>query len=104
MGLSEGNANRLALSGRLLAALGGVLSVVVARLAVRVLVDIAPGEIPRLQNVQVGGEAMLFLVALTMVCGVSLGLLLAFRASRGNLQLTLRAGGRGSFGSMMKAP
>ena len=82
--------------GLLLAALGGAVSVVVARLAVRVLVEAAPGEIPRLQNVHVGSEALLFLAALTILCGVSLGLLLAFRASRGNLQLTLRAGGRGS--------
>jgi putative ABC transport system permease protein len=69
----------------LLAALGGVLGLGVAALSVRALVAAAPPALPRLADIRLDGAALAFTLAVTVVAGLTFGLLPAGRATRGDL-------------------
>ena len=58
-----------------LAVAGGALALVLARLAVRALVALAPSGVPRLGEVGLGATTAAFVVALALAIGVALGLL-----------------------------
>lgn len=80
-----------------LATLGAVLGCGLAMLGVKAVVAFAP-SVPRLRDASVSGPALLFALGVTAMCTLVFGLLPALRASRFNLQGTLREGGRGSSG------
>jgi predicted permease len=82
----------------LLASIGGIVGLVVARFGVRFLVGMGPAGVPRLQEAGLQLDVLLFAVAATVVSGLLFGLAPALRATRVGMQSGLREGGRGSRG------
>ena len=81
----------------LLAALGGVLGLGLAIVAVKVLGRFGPANIPRLGEVGVDGRVLVFTFGISLVTGVVFGLMPALRASRFDLNDVLREGGFDTF-------
>jgi len=85
-------AESVALAG--CAALGALA---IAWIGLRVLVILAPSDLPRLDEVHLGWASVTFTIASALAAGVALGLLPSLR---GTIDLTmLREGGRGATGS-----
>ncbi|MGQ0647710.1 MAG: ADOP family duplicated permease [Gemmatimonadaceae bacterium] len=80
----------------ILAVAGAALGCGLAVFGVRALVALAPGAVPRIGDAQINGEALAFALGISLLCTLLFGLLPALRASRFDLQATLRDGGRGS--------
>jgi putative ABC transport system permease protein len=96
LGASRGRLVRQLLTESvLLASLGGALGVLLAWGGLRVLVGLAPADIPRLDQVRVDGVVLAVVALVVMVTGVAFGLVPALQASRPNLVEALREGGRG---------
>jgi predicted permease len=79
-----------------LAMLGGVLGTGLAFAAVRVLVALAPPELPRREMIQVDGRVLIFALAATAAAALVAGLLPALLSARGEVGAWLRGGGRGA--------
>ena len=79
----------------LVAGLGGTLAVFLARLSVPLLLEAAPGGIPRLDDVGLNGSTLLFTAVAALFAALVCGLVPALRASAPNLT-RLRDVGRGS--------
>ena len=75
-------------------ALGGLLGVLPAGLAVRALVQLAPERIPRLDNVALDGQVLLFAVGVSLLTGLLFGLIPALRAGAASRLEALGAAGR----------
>ena len=86
---------QLLIESLLLGLAGGVLGVGVAAAGVKFLVN-GPAGIPRLQDTTLNMPVLLFTFALSIVCSLVFGLWPALRASRLDIQKTLRDGGRDS--------
>jgi putative ABC transport system permease protein len=82
----------------LLAAVGGVLGILVAGVGVRFLTGMGPSQVPRLAEAGLQLDVLGFAAGATLVCGILFGLAPALRATRVDLQMDLREGGRGSRG------
>lgn len=78
---------------------GGVLGILVATWAVKVLPAILPTNLPRQQGIAMNIAVLLFAVAAIVTVAFLLGLFAAWRAGAGELQETLRAGSRSYSGS-----
>jgi predicted permease len=78
----------------LLGLMGGVAGLVVAALALGAIRAINPGNIPRLDAIQLDGRVLAFTFAVSILTGILFGLAPALRASRVDLNSTLKAGGR----------
>jgi putative ABC transport system permease protein len=74
----------------LLAALGGVLGMLVARVGVKTLVALSPTELPRVHAIHVDGMVFVFALAVTAIVGLMVGLIPALLASRNNLQIGMQ--------------
>ncbi len=74
----------------LLALAGGASGVALAWWGTRLLVSLAPAEIPRLDELQVDDFVLLFAFAASLLTGLLSGLAPAFRASRVNLNDALK--------------
>ena len=85
---------QLLVESLLLAGAGAAAGLAVAALGTRFLVHNGPQGLPRLGDASVDGPVLLFTVGLGLVSGIAFGLLPALRASRLNLQSTLRESGR----------
>jgi putative ABC transport system permease protein len=73
---------------------GGVLGILIAASAVRILRAILPANLPRQQGIAINASVLLFALAATVAVAVSLGLFAAWRAAQGDLQNALSAGSR----------
>jgi putative ABC transport system permease protein len=73
---------QLLAEGALLAALGAVGGVLLAALALKVLVAIAPAEVPRLEFASIDAAVLAFNAVVAAVCAIGFGLLPARRATR----------------------
>jgi putative ABC transport system permease protein len=73
---------------------GGILGMVTARFGVKMMVAIAPNNIPRLDEVSVNVPVMLFALSLCCCVAAALGIVTALRATSGNIQATLMEGNR----------
>jgi putative ABC transport system permease protein len=73
---------------------GGVLGVLIALWAVKVIPAILPTNLPRQQGIAINTPVLLFALAATVAVAVWLGLFTAWRAGSGDLNETLRAGAR----------
>ena len=74
---------------------GGMVGVMLAALGTRMLVSLAPADLPRLDAVRVDGTVLAFALAITLVSGALFGLAPALQGSLAALHERLRAGGRG---------
>jgi len=79
-----------------LALIGGVLGLVLAAWGTRLLLALAPSDIPRLYNVHVDAQVLLFTLGVTGLAALLFGSIPALHASAGQLALSLREGNRGS--------
>jgi putative ABC transport system permease protein len=73
---------------------GGVLGILIATWAVKVLPAILPTNLPRQQGIAVNTAVLLFALAAIVAVAVSLALFAAWRADAGDLQEALSAGSR----------
>jgi putative ABC transport system permease protein len=78
----------------LLALIGGALGVLLAFWGVGALATNIPVDLPRLDEVRVDGQAVLYAFLVSVVTGVLFGLWPAIRATKVELNETLKLGGR----------
>jgi putative ABC transport system permease protein len=78
----------------LLAALGGVLGLLVAYWGVAGLLAIAPESIPRLQDVRIDPRVAAFAIAASALVGVLFGIIPAMQGARSEVVEALKDGGR----------
>lgn len=82
----------------LLAAIGGMCGLLLASWSLDALIALNPDNIPRLTAVQINLPVLWFTLAVSAITGLIFGLVPAWQATRGNLNLMLREGGQGSVG------
>ncbi len=82
----------------LLAALGGCLGMVVAKIGVQVLLALSPAQLPRVSAIAVNGAVFAFAVAITTLIGVAVGLIPALHASHSDPHTTLQTGSQRTAG------
>jgi len=80
----------------LLSLAGGLAGIVLAWIGTRALVAAAPPSIPRLGEIGINGNVLLFTTAVSVVAGLLFGFLPALRAGSARVLAALRDGGRGS--------
>ncbi len=85
--------------GLSLGLLSGLAGLGLAVAGVHLLLALSPEGLPRLEEISVGWTSLGVAVAVSVLAGVILGLLPAFRSGLGELAPALREGGRGSTGS-----
>ncbi|MGB2592238.1 MAG: ABC transporter permease [Candidatus Acidiferrum sp.] len=73
---------------------GGVLGILLALWAVKLLPAILPANLPRQEGIAINTPVLLFALAATVAVAFALGLFAAWRAGTGDLQETLSAGSR----------
>jgi putative ABC transport system permease protein len=84
----------------LLALIGGGLAIGLAYAAIRFLLVLNPASVPRLDELSLGWQAGALALALSLLCGVALGLLPLARIGASGADVgTLREGGRGQTAS-----
>jgi predicted permease len=82
----------------LLASLGGLLGLALAKWGVKLLIAISPNTIPRANEVGLDMRVVAFTAAVSILTGVIFGLVPAWQASRTDVNEVLKEGGRGSTG------
>ncbi len=78
---------------------GGILGIGLAAIAIRVLVTIAPANLPRLDEIAIDMPVLLFALGISLVAGVLFGLLPVMKYAGPRIAGTLRQGGRTSSGA-----
>ena len=68
---------------------GGILGVVLAAVGVRALLAMQSGNIPRAADVQVSWTVLAFALGVSVTAALTMGILTAWRAGRGNLRAAL---------------
>ena len=71
----------------LVAMFGGALGMVVAQISVHALVVLSPPELPRVNAIRVDGTVFAFVLGITAVVGLVVGLIPALHAFRGDLHV-----------------
>jgi predicted permease len=79
-----------------LAGVGGVLGVLIAKLGGALLLRLAGGQLPRAEDVGLDAKVLAFTAAVSVLTGLIFGIVPAIRASSPELQHSLREGARGS--------
>ena len=82
----------------LLAMVGGTLGLLVAQVGVRALVTLSPIELPRMVDIGVNASVFTFALGVTTLIGLSVGLIPALHASRGDLNIKLQQSSRRTVG------
>ncbi|HKH49302.1 MAG TPA: ABC transporter permease [Thermoanaerobaculia bacterium] len=82
----------------LIAGAGGVLGVLLAHWALRLLVAANPADLPRIHEVTLSGRALAFAILVTAVAGVLAGLAPAWQTLRTDPKTFLAEGDRGAAG------
>ncbi len=82
----------------LIAALGGVVGMVVAMLGVRALVALSPPNLPRVSSIAVDGSVFAFGLAITTLIGLAFGVTPALQAASSDPNRALRHGSRRTAG------
>jgi predicted permease len=78
----------------LLAAIGGAAGLVIAKWTLHVVRTINPGNIPRLEDIEINGTVLAFTFGVSIMTGVLFGIAPAWRAMKVDLNTSLRSGGR----------
>jgi putative ABC transport system permease protein len=84
----------------ILGVVGGGAGLVVAALGLRVLVALAPADIPRLDQIRIDWLVLAFSMGVSLATGLIFGLVPALQASKPDLNESLKEGGRGSTGGV----
>src|SRR5947208_3567776 len=82
------------LESLVLSVTGGVLGLGLAAIALRVGVSLLPETLPRIEEISLDGQVVLFAIVLSVLTGVVCGLAPAFAALRTSVNETLKEGGR----------
>src|SRR5262245_15834024 len=85
---------QLATENILLSLLGGLASLLFARLALRAMIALVPEDLPRADGIAINGTALAFAFILCLLTGVVFGLLPALQMTGGNLRESLNESGR----------
>src|SRR5215210_3894652 len=80
----------------LLSLAGGAVALVAVVRLLELLVRVVPADIPRLHEVSFDGGVLLFVFAVSVLTGVPFGLVPALQASRPDLTVSLKDGGKGT--------
>jgi predicted permease len=100
LGASRGRVVRMLLTESLILSLaGGCLGFLISVWSTRVLMALAPDNIPRMNEVGVDARVFGFTLAVSLITGIAFGLIPALHAARPNLNDALKEGSRGSMGS-----
>ena len=95
LGAAAGTLLREALLESLvLSVTGGALGLGLAAVALRVGVSLLPETLPRIEEIGLDGQVVLFAIVLSVLTGAICGLAPAFAALRTNINETLKEGGR----------
>jgi putative ABC transport system permease protein len=87
----------------LLALIGGVLGLLLAFGGIKLLIAINPANIPRLSEINIDSNVLVFTLLVSVLTGLIFGLIPALQSSKPDLNETLKAeGARGSSGSIRK--
>jgi len=78
----------------LLAVIGGAAGLLLAQWSLHLVRAINPGNIPRLEEIGIGGGVLAFTFGVSLLTGILFGLAPAWRALRLDLNTSLKAGGR----------
>jgi putative ABC transport system permease protein len=84
----------------LLSLAGGTVALLAVVWALDALVRFVPADIPRLQEVSLNGGVLLFVFGVSILTGVLFGLAPALQASRPDLTVSLKDGGKGAGSGM----
>jgi predicted permease len=100
LGASRGDVVRqLVTESMVIAVLGGVFGLILARWALQAIVTYGADLIPRVLDIGLDPMAMAFTLLVTLLTGLGIGLLPALQASGVNVQETLKDASRGSTGT-----
>lgn len=88
-------ARQLMTESLVLAALGGAVGAAMAWVGIRLLVAIAPADLPRMSAVGLDARVLTFAVATTLITALLFGIVPALRLSRLDLMGAIRASGGG---------
>lgn len=86
----------------LLSVLGGAAGLVLAALALKVLLLLAPAQLPRLQAISIDGRIFAFTTMISLLTGLIFGLAPALQSMKVNLNELLKEGGRSATGGITK--
>jgi predicted permease len=87
----------------LLSFAGGALGLILAEWGTKAALSVLPEALPRAEAVEVDGRVLGFTLAVSLLTGIVFGLAPAWKASRYNVQETLKESGRGSSGTKHRA-
>ena len=87
----------------LVAAVGGLLGLVVAAVGIKILIAAAPRDLPRLVDTTIDVRVIAFAIAATVLTGLLFGVVPALQGSGGNLRDRLQGASRGAFGKRSTA-
>jgi predicted permease len=87
-------ARSLLVESILLGLMGGVLGVILAYAGLRLLVAIGPADLPRLNEVSMDARTFGFTLALSVLSGLCLGMVPAFKYAGGRISAALQSAGR----------
>src|SRR6266568_4901540 len=82
------------LESLVLSVTGGVLGLGLAAIALRVGVSLLPETLPRIEEISLDGQVVLFAIVVSVLTGIVCGLAPAFAALRTSVNETLKEGGR----------
>jgi putative ABC transport system permease protein len=104
LGASRGRIVRQLLTESLLLCIfGTALGMALAAACLQLLKKMGPADVPRLATVQLDTTVLAFTAALTLLATLLFGVLPALRASRVDVNVTLKSAGRGAAGSRESA-
>jgi putative ABC transport system permease protein len=95
LGASRGRiAYELLAESVILGLVGGAAGLAVAFGAVRLLIALAPGNLPRLDNIAIDATVLLFTLAISIIAGLLFGAIPVFKYASPHVAAGLRGGGR----------
>jgi putative ABC transport system permease protein len=84
----------------LLSVAGGVLGVLLAYLGVTVMTSMGSSAIPRIDEISISSEVLLFALLISLLTGLVFGILPAFQSTRSHLAQDLKEGRKGASSSV----